>query len=68
MSEVSYWHHMARLFMALFVSGPADMSYQEFRADKRARMRRFAICARARAAVQFDRMLCGEEERALHGR
>lgn len=60
---VTYWCHMARLFMALYASGPAEMSYLENIRSTYARKRRFAVRAKARMIVIFDRILCGEDER-----
>lgn len=60
------WRHQALLFMALFVSGPADTMYQDYVYSQIPRKRRLATAGRARAVVLFDRVL-NNEPRALKG-
>ena len=62
-SQEGYWRHMALLFQALFISGPAFTLYDDHRHAKRGHRRRMAQHGRARAIVLFDRVLCGEYTR-----
>ncbi|MDR2195725.1 MAG: hypothetical protein LBE50_03870 [Gallionellaceae bacterium] len=68
MTELAYYRHLALLFAALFISGPADTVYCDHIGSRIGRMRRIAIAGRARAVVLFDRMFCdgvvGLRERA----
>lgn len=60
------WRHQALLFMALFVSGPADTMYRDYVYSPSPSKRRLAAAGRARAVVLFDRVL-NNEPRALKG-
>ena len=60
----SGWRHQALLFMALFVSGPADTMYRDYVYSQSPRKRRLAAAGRARAVVLFDRVL-NNEPRAM---
>jgi hypothetical protein len=57
MTELAYYRHLATLFAALFISGPANAVYSVNVGSRIGRMRRVAIFGRARAVVLFDRML-----------
>jgi len=54
---------MALLFMALYTSYPAYMTYCDYVRSREALLRRIAVRGRARAVVLYDRVLCGEFDR-----
>lgn len=65
MSDPSvYWRHVAELFMALYVGSASATTYEDWRKSGLAWQRRCALRGRARAVVQFDRVLNGELSRA----
>lgn len=57
MNTTEYYKHIARLMSALFVSATWDDAYELNKTSRNKRSRRFAIYARTRGVVIFDRVL-----------
>lgn len=52
---------MALLFMALTATSPLESMWIDWKDSRNRRARRSAIMGRARAVVQFDRIINGEQ-------